>query len=67
MYVLLFVFGLLLVLFGGGCTVLFFGMEARSEFLWLWLALGLAPLVGGLFLIRHGLRLHREKQKGKTQ
>ena len=64
MHVLLLVFGLLLVLFGGGCTVLFFGMEAPSDFLMLWLGLGLAPLGGGIFLIRRGIRLRRERREG---
>ena len=62
MSVFLMIMGLLLVLFGGGCTVIFFGVGPDSEFLWLWLALGVAPLVGGFLLVRYGLRLRRERQ-----
>jgi hypothetical protein len=62
MHVLLMIIGLLLILFGGGCTFIFFGMGPDSEFLWLWLALGVAPLVGGFLLVRYGLRLRRERQ-----
>jgi hypothetical protein len=63
MHVLLIVLGLLLILFGGGCTIVFMGMGGDSEFFMLWLVLGLAPLVGGYFLFRHGLRRDREKRK----
>ena len=62
MPIFLMILGLLLVLFGGGCTVIFFGVGAETDFLWLWLGLGAAPLVGGLLLVRHGLRLRRERQ-----
>ncbi len=63
MPILLMIIGLLLILFGGGCTVIFFGVGPDSEFLLLWLALGLAPLVGGILLFRHGLRRDRERRK----
>ena len=63
MHVLLMVIGVLLILFGGGCTVLFAGMGGDSEFFLLWLALGLVPLVGGFFLFRHGLQRDRERRK----
>ena len=56
------IIGLLLILFGGGCTIVFIAVDGDIEFLWLWLALGLAPLVGGFFLIRHGLQLLRERR-----
>ena len=62
MYVLLIVVGLLLILFGGGCTMIFFGVGPDSEFLWLWLVLGGAPLVGGTLLVRYGLKLRRVRQ-----
>ena len=62
MPIFLMIIGLLLVLFGGGCTVIFFGVGPDTEFLWLWLGLGVAPLVGGFFLIRHGLKLLRERR-----
>lgn len=62
MPVLLMILGLLLILFGGGCTVIFFGVGAETDFLLLWLALGVAPLVGGFLLVRYGLRLRRERQ-----
>jgi hypothetical protein len=62
MPILLMILGLLLILFGGGCTLIFFGMGPDSEFLLLWLGLGAAPLVGGLLLVRYGLRLRRERR-----
>jgi len=62
MHVLLMIIGLLLILFGGGCTIVFIAVDGDREFLWLWLALGVAPLVGGFFLIRHGLKLNRERR-----
>ena len=62
MPILLMILGLLLILFGGGCTVIFFGVGAEADFLLLWLGLGAVPLVGGLLLVRYGLRLRREKQ-----
>lgn len=62
MPIFLMIIGLLLILFGGGCTIVFIAVDGDIEFLWLWLALGLAPLVGGFFLIRYGLRLLRERR-----
>jgi hypothetical protein len=62
MPILLMILGLLLILFGGGCTMIFFGVGAETDFLWLWLGLGAAPLVGGFLLVRYGLRLRRERQ-----
>ena len=62
MPIFLMIIGLLLILFGGGCTIVFIAVDGDLEFLWLWLALGLAPLVGGFFLIRHGLKFLRERR-----
>jgi len=62
MPILLMILGLLLILFGGGCTLIFFGMGPDSEFLWLWLGLGALPLAGGFFLVRYGLRLRRARR-----
>ena len=62
MAILFIIIGLLLILLGGGCTIVFIAVEGDLEFLWLWLALGLAPLVGGFLLIRHGLKLLRERR-----
>ena len=56
------IIGLLLILFGGGCTLIFFGMGPDSEFVLLWLGLGVVPLGGGLLLVRYGLRLRRERR-----
>ena len=53
----------LLILFGGGCTIVFIAVDGDLEFLWLWLALGVAPLVGGFFLIRYALKLLRERRE----
>lgn len=62
MPILLMILGLLLILFGGGCTLIFFGMGPDSEFLWLWLGLGVLPLAGGFLLARYGLRLRRARR-----
>jgi Flp pilus assembly protein TadB len=62
MPILFIIIGLLLILFGGGCTIVFIAVEGDLEFLWLWLALGVAPLVGGFFLIRLGLKRIRERR-----
>jgi Flp pilus assembly protein TadB len=63
MPILLIIIGLLLILFGGGCTIVFIAVDGDLEFLWLWLALGVAPLVGGFFLIRYALKLLRERRE----
>jgi uncharacterized membrane protein len=63
MPILLVIIGLLLILFGGGCTIVFIAVDGGLEFLWLWLALGVAPLVGGFFLIRYALKLLRERRE----
>ena len=62
MYVFYIVVGVVLILFGGGCTIVYMGLEAYGEFLVPWLGLGLAPLAGGFFLIRHGLKFLRERR-----
>jgi hypothetical protein len=76
MHVLLIILGLLLLLFGGGCTVIFVGLGLQDPssmlgdmalLLQLWLPLGLAPLIGGFFLFRHGLKLKRERSKTRMQ
>jgi hypothetical protein len=72
MHVLAIIFGLLLLLFGGGCTLIFlFGMvtDARSMLsdvpllLTLWVPLGLLPLAVGYWLFRLGLRISRRRQE----
>jgi len=63
MPILLIIIGLLLILFGGGCTIVFIAVDGDLEFLWLWLALGVAPLVGGFFLIRYALKLLHERRE----
>lgn len=65
MPIFLMIIGLLLILFGGGCTIVFIAVDGDIEFLWLWLALGGAPLVGGFFVVRHGLKLLRERRNAK--
>lgn len=65
MHIFLIHIGLLLVLFGGGWTILYLGFEiyeAYVEFFPHWLVLGFAPLVGGSFSMRYGLRLGRESR-----
>ena len=62
MHMLLMIIGLLLMLFSGGRTLLFLRFGPDSELTGVWLALGLAPLVGGFFLIRYGGKLGRVKR-----
>jgi hypothetical protein len=64
MHIVLLIFGLLLILFGGGCTLIFFGMGPDSDFFLLWLILGVAPLAGGFMLFRRALRMGRERREG---
>jgi TRAP-type C4-dicarboxylate transport system permease small subunit len=72
MHVLLIIFGLLLIVFGGGCTLIVGGVtisdpsSATSDLatiLPLWLVLGLLPLAAGIWLFRAGLRIDREKRQ----
>ena len=75
MHVLLIVIGLLLLLFGGGCTLigLVVGLQDPSSMFSdmallasVWLPFGLVPVVGGYFLFRAGVRIDRRKrQMGK--
>lgn len=71
MHVLAIILGLLLLLFGGGCTLIFLVaavMDFRSMIadipllLTLWVPLGIAPLVGGWFLFRYGMGKDRERR-----
>jgi hypothetical protein len=72
MPVLLIIFGLLLMLFGGGCTLIVGGLfisDSSGSFgdlgsiLPMWLGIGVAPLVGGYFMFRAGLSKDRERRK----
>lgn len=72
MPVLLIIFGLLLMLFGGGCTLIVGGLfisDPSGSFgdlgsiLPMWLGIGLAPLIGGIFVFRLGLKLDRERRR----
>jgi len=76
MHVLAIVFGLLLIMFGGGCTLIFL-FAALSDpaslfndigmYLVIWLPLGLLPLAGGLPLFRWGLKADRAKRQAAAQ
>ena len=72
MPVLLIVFGLLLMLFGGGCTLivggLFIsdpsgGLDDLVSILPMWFGIGVAPLAGGFLMFRAGLSKDRERRK----
>ena len=72
MPVLLIILGLLLMLFGGGCTLIAGGLfisDPSGSFgdlgsiLPMWLGIGLAPLLGGFFMFRAGLSKDRERRK----
>jgi uncharacterized membrane protein len=76
MHVLLIVVGLLLLLFGGGCTVISLGYlftESRNvaqdlqDGWWILIFLGLAPLAAGWFLFRRGLAIDRAKRRQSQQ
>ncbi len=77
MPVLLIVIGLLLMLFGGGCALLAGGifmsdpkilMNDLPSLVPLYLGVAIAPLVGGYFLFRHGLRQDRaQRQAAKAK
>lgn len=71
MWVVLLIFALLLILFGGGCTLIIGGigvadpssiLNDMATMMSIWLPLGLLPLVGGIFLFRFALKLKRQKE-----
>ena len=74
MHVLLIMFGAILALFGGGCTLILGGdvvfggnpVSALEDVGVLLLVLGLLPLAAGYFMIRSGLRIDREKRRAST-
>lgn len=72
MHVILIVIGLILMLFGGGCTLIVGGLVISDpqsmlndplSVLGLGGGLGVLPLVIGLLLFRTGMRIDREKRK----
>ena len=74
MPIVMMICGVLLALFGGGCTIAsLIGMQIYEQagnllVLWLfvrWLLLGLAPMVGGFLLFQYGSKIDREK-RGKA-
>lgn len=71
MWIILLVFALLLILFGGGCTLILGGIGVTdpsslfndmSTVLGIWLPLGLLPLAAGIFLFRLALKLKRKRE-----
>lgn len=76
MHVLLIVFAVLLLLFGGGCTVVSLGylvsgsanvaQDLRDGW-WILVFLGIAPLAAGWLLLRHGLAIDRQRRKATKQ
>jgi hypothetical protein len=71
MPIVLIIFGVLLLLFGGGCTLIMLGvMIDDPSHIWsnlqdvapFWIPLGLLPLVIGGLLVRGGLKWRRAKQ-----
>mgnify|MGYP000926065344 CR=1 FL=1 len=72
MHVLLIVFGLLLLLFGGGCTLITLGylfggsaniVQELMDGWWILVFFCFMPLVVGWLLFRQGLRIDRERRK----
>jgi hypothetical protein len=76
MYIFAIAVGLLLVLFGGGCTLIMGGlvisdpgslMNDLGMVLSIVLPLGLLPLGVGILLIRWGVRKDRERRRARSQ
>lgn len=76
MYVIAAIFGLLLLVFGGGCTLIFVVgelMDPKSMLadipllLTMWVPLGLLPLAGGWFLLRYGMRRAAEQRRADQE
>ena len=72
MHILVMIFGLLLLVFGGGCTLFVVGLgltdpvnflRDTATILQILLPFGVLPLVVGWLLFRYGLRKDREKRK----
>ena len=71
MHVLLIVVGLLLLLFGGGCTLIIGGftiadpgtLTTDPSLLGMLLIMGILPLGLGWWLFRWGLRIDRERRR----
>jgi hypothetical protein len=74
MAVLLIIIGLLLLLFGGGCTLisvvyLFTSQNVLQDLRDAWFIpalLGLLPLAIGLLIFRSGLRMGRERRSARA-
>jgi len=73
-HIVLIIFGVLLLLFGGGCTLIVLGEVSYdpshflSNFLDMmpfWIPLGLLPLIVGWLLVRWGVKWGRSKRGEK--
>jgi hypothetical protein len=76
MYILAIVVGLLLVLFGGGCTLIMGGLVISDPgsltndlgmVLSIVLPLGVLPLAVGILLIRWGVKKDRERRRARAR
>jgi Zn-dependent protease with chaperone function len=60
MRILALIAGILLILFGGGCSALFFSTVVPEgnggDFLGMWIVGGLLPLAAGILLVRWGMK-----------
>jgi hypothetical protein len=73
MHILLIIFGALLALFGGGCTLILggamlFGGNPIRDFQDMgvfMILMGVLPLVLGYFMLRSGIRIDRAKRRAK--
>ena len=72
MHILAIVFGLLLLVFGGGCTLVVVGsllsdpgsmLSDLPLLLSIVVPLGILPAIGGWFLFRWGLKIDRQKRR----
>jgi hypothetical protein len=71
MHILLIIFGAILALFGGGCTLILGGamlfggnpirdLQDMGVFMFM---LGILPLAAGYFMLRTGIRIDRDKRR----
>ena len=74
MHIILIIFGVLLLLFGGGCTLIVLAMifsdpnrigSSLALTVPYWIPLGLLPLIMGWLLLRSGLKSRRAKREEK--
>ena len=75
MHIVVIIFAVLFLLFGGGCTLIALAVmiddplnvgRNLQDIAPIWIPLGLLPLVIGWFLFRWGLKIRRAKRGAKA-